>query len=84
MRPLGKKSGLKYDKAAYLKKKNLLVEWQEKSILANCNAYLLLEKLSVTETGDHELFFFKVLKYKTYSEQNILMFQDLVDQRIIL
>jgi len=84
VRPLGKKSGYKSDKATYLKKKNLLTEWQKKEVLSNCNAYLLLEKLSVTTTGDHDLFFFKVLKYKTQSEQNILMFQDLVDQKIIL
>ncbi len=84
IRPLGKKSGYKYNKATYLKKKNLLVSWQRKEVLPNCNAYLLLEKLSVTTTGDHELFFFKVVKYNTQSEQDMLMFQDLIDQRIIL
>jgi len=84
VRPLGKKSGYRFSKATYLKKKNLLTEWQGKQVLSGCNAYLLLEKLSVTTTGDHELFFFKVLKYKTQSEQDILMFQDLIEQKLIL
>ena len=44
-----------------------------------------LEKKSVVNNhGDHAIFFFDVTGFKTISEKNVLSFQDLVDNRIIL
>ena len=42
------------------------------------------KKKSFAFDGDHELFLFKVDKFKTFSESNILTFQDLVKSKIIL
>lgn len=85
IRPLGKKSGLKYDKANYLRKKDALQEWYGHSILKNISACLLLKKhRSENLNTDHELFHFTTEKFKTFHEGNVLMFQDLIDQKIIL
>ena len=42
------------------------------------------KKNSFAINGDHELFLFNVDKFKTFSESNILTFQDLVKNKIIL
>ncbi len=85
IRPLGKKSGLKYDKHAYLEKKELLITWHKRYVLKNACAWIQLRKMgAINVEGDHQLFYFKAEKYKTLSESNILMFQELIDQKIIL
>ena len=81
---LGKKSGFNFSKDAYLKKRNLINSWQDYSILRNCCAYLLLSKIDQRITGDHFLFTFEVLKSKTLREGNVLMFQDLINHKVIL
>lgn len=85
VRSLGKKSGKNIDKQAYLKKKNALVNWNGYDVLDNAAAYMLLRKVSsINSDGDHEHFIFNTEKFKTLSDQNILMFQDLIDNKIIL
>ncbi len=85
VRPLGKKSGNFYDKERFLISKKLLTRWNGKQVLKNACGYLLLEKKGrMNIGGDHELFWFEVKKSKTISEHNILMFQDLVKEGIIL
>ncbi len=84
IRPLGKRSGKDYDKENYLQKRDLLTEWHSKKVLKNATAYVLFEKQEQITTGDHELFIFKALKYKTLSEDNLLLFSDLIEQKIIL
>lgn len=85
IRTLGKKSGVTYDKHHYLSQHNHLTHWQSHAVLKQANAYLLLDKISQTNTGgDHELFIFQVRKSKTSSEDNFLTFQDLINQGIIL
>lgn len=84
VRTLGKKSGRAYDKQAYLEKKDLLSTWNRLPVLNNACAYVLLhtqDRLSIG--GDHELFIFKVERYRTASENDVLMFQDLVEANII-
>ena len=85
VKPLGKKSGLKTDKSAYLKKKELLTSWNDHQVLSNTSALVKLKKDSSQNVGgDHEIFFFSVEKFKTISDDNLLMFQDLIDANIIL
>ena len=82
---LGKKSGAKINKQQKLERKNLLTTWNGRTVLENTCAYIALtvSKRSNID-GDHELFFCDVKKSTTKREDEILMFQDLVAQGIIL
>jgi flavin reductase (DIM6/NTAB) family NADH-FMN oxidoreductase RutF len=84
VRTLGKKSGKKINKQSYLEKKGLLKEIKGFNVLKDCAAMLILEKQSVTCTGDHHLFIYKVKSHSTFTEENVLHFQDLIDLKIIL
>lgn len=79
---LGKKSGFRYNKMAYLQKKNLLEEWQERPVLKDVCARLLLRKMSYQTTGDHDLFLFSVEKYQVLSD-NYLTINHLREKKII-
>ena len=82
---LGKKTGNKVNKAQRLEKKELLTEWNGYTVLKDSCAYISLKVKDRTNIGgDHELFYFEVEKSVTKEEQNILMFQDLVQKGIIL
>ena len=80
----GKKSGKTFNKEHYLKNNSELEEWQGTQVLGGCAAYLLLKKMHRYRVGDHHLYTFEVKKYRTKSEGNILMFQDLIRENIIL
>ncbi len=84
VKPLGKKSGFKYDKQRYLEKKDALTEWNGQQVLKDSSAILLLKKQNSLPAGDHELFIFETTRSKTFTDDNILMFQDLIEARIIL
>lgn len=85
IRKLGKVSGRLLDKERYLRSYNLIDQWKDYSVLKGISAIIELEKKSVVKHhGDHAIFFFDVTGYKTFSEGNILSFQDLVKSRIIL
>lgn len=82
---LGKKSGNAFDKQKYLESNDVLCTWKNYKVLQNANAYLELsihKRLDVG--GDHELFVFGIINSKTNSEKNILTFQELIRQNIIL
>lgn len=81
---LGKKSGKNYNKEAYLEKRGWLNQWRGYTVLKDAAAYLMLEKLNHQVTGDHVLFTFNLKHYRTQFDQDILMFQDLIDAKIIL
>ena len=81
---LGKKSGKSYNKEAYLEKRGWLNQWRDHTVLKDAAAYLMLEKLNDQVTGDHVLFTFALKHYRTQFDQDILMFQDLIDAKIIL
>jgi len=82
---LGKKSGYKLNKNNFLMNNDLLNNWKGVEVLKNISACLKLKKTSsVSHQGDHAIYFFDVITYKTFSDNNILTFQDLVNNKIIL
>ncbi len=85
IRLLGKKTGVKIDKHSLLAKKNALKSWSSDHVLDGACAYIKLHVNNRMNTqGDHELFVFDVTKFKTLREDHILMFQTLIDRKIIL
>ena len=85
IKKLGKKSGKNFNKFNYLISEKLLSKWNEKNIIKDTCGIIFLNKINVFNTiGDHTLFVFKILKTKTISENNILTFNKLIDDKIIL
>lgn len=66
---LGQRSGLNFNKQAYLHKNNLLENWEGYEVLKNTSARILLKKIEHKETGDHILFTFQAEKYKSYHSE---------------
>ena len=83
VRPLGQKSGLSYDKETYLRKHDLIANWNEHSVLKEAAAYMSLQKQGSQITGDHELYWFNVFTSKT-NHDNVLSFQNLIVKGLIL
>ena len=82
---LGKRSGKSYDKANYLRKKNLLTEWKGYEVLTDALAWIEMEPIDQVETGgDHLLFYFKVLNSKTNRDSSCLSLQYLIRHGWIL
>lgn len=82
---LGKKSGKQVNKQQKLAAGNHLDTWNGHQVLKGACGYLELKKGGQENIGgDHELFWFEVTKSSTKSESGILMFQDLIEKRIIL
>jgi flavin reductase (DIM6/NTAB) family NADH-FMN oxidoreductase RutF len=69
VRMLGKKTGITYNKNAYLYKKNLITLWNEYPVLQGACAYMELEKMTAMTTGDHDACFFRVLRSKSAREE---------------
>ena len=85
IRKLGKTSGYLYNKEKYLKSKDMLVNWRKNIVLKDTCALIELKKNNeINIEGDHAIFTFSVSKYKTLSEDGILTFKDLIDNKIIL
>jgi flavin reductase (DIM6/NTAB) family NADH-FMN oxidoreductase RutF len=85
VKKLGKKSGKKINKNNYLKDNLLLQEWKGEQVLNGSCAFLKLKKSScICNHGDHVIYLFDVITFKTIAEDNILTFQDLVKHKIIL
>ena len=83
IKSLGKRSGFKYDKDRFLKKKDLITQWKGRDVLKHAAAYLKLRTRGKAETGDHHLFWLEVIGFKSNHDQ-VLSFQDLIKERIIL
>ncbi|MCV9388958.1 flavin reductase [Reichenbachiella ulvae] len=82
---LGKKSGKETDKEKYLQQKQALSEWKSHEVLKNASALVLLQlDQEIDAGGDHQLMIAEVIASRTLREDNILMFQDLVESGIIL
>ena len=79
---LGKKSGVDFDKQAYLHKRNLIEKWNGLDVLKNTGALVLLKKVNAQQTGDNVLFTFEMIKYATFSDE-LLTNQVLIDKKII-
>ena len=85
IRKLGKKSGYLINKEKYLKSKDMLDNWRKNVVLKDTCALIELKKNNeINIEGDHAIFTFSVLKYTTLSEDRILTFRDLIDNKIIL
>ncbi len=81
---LGKKSGATYNKINYLRKKNMLTQWNGFEVLENAVAWIHLKKINVTPAGDHDMYLYDMLAYKSNNEMPILTLQMLIDKKIIL
>lgn len=79
---LGKKSGHDFDKSAWLKKKNLIGEWQGFQVLEGSSAYMQLNPKETLVTGDHHLYIFEVIKFKSLKTATLTT-QILGDKKII-
>lgn len=85
IRKLGKLSGNSINKEKYLRSKDMLCEWKKNSVLKDVCALIELKKMNeVNIEGDHAIFTFSVSKFTTISEDNILTFNCLIDNKIIL
>jgi len=74
VKKFGKKSGYKFNKDKFLRDKKLLINWNDFEVLHGTIALIKIDKKnSFAINGDHELFL-----------SNILTFQDLVKNKIIL
>ena len=84
VRALGKKSGLKINKDLYLRKKHL-IKWKGYDVLDNLCALVELKKNNVIKNhGDHAIFFFDVISFKSIKKEDILTTNDLINKKIIL
>jgi flavin reductase (DIM6/NTAB) family NADH-FMN oxidoreductase RutF len=79
---LGQKSGLNYNKNRYLLQKDLLTTWNGQTVLKDISAVVLLQKISSQQTGDHHLFIFNTLQYKSFNPEYLTV-EKLRNERII-
>jgi len=85
IRKLGKTSGYLFNKEKYLRSKEMLEDWRRNIVLKDTCALVELKKINeINIEGDHAIFTFSVSKYTTLSEDGILTFRDLIDNKIIL
>lgn len=85
IRKLGKTSGFSSDKSRYLTSFGLIEQWRGFDVLKGASALIELNKKQIIDfEGDHAIFLFEVIKFKTISENNVLSFQHLVDNKLIL
>lgn len=82
VRNLGNKSGLKFNKDAWLRKKNLLISWNGFEVLKDAAAYLLIQKISYQQAGDHLMCLFEVTDYCSNS-LDALTLDDLREKKMI-
>ena len=82
IRKLGKTSGYLFNKEKYLRSKEMLEDWRRNIVLKDTCALIELKKINeINLEGDHAIFIFSVSKYTTLSEDGILTFKDLIDNK---
>lgn len=69
VRHLGQKSGMSFDKNAWLRKGDRLTTWRGHEVLAQASAWVELRTLDRWPVGDHELFLFDVTASKTLRDE---------------
>ena len=79
---LSKKSSKRYDKQSYLIKKKLLGTWEGMPVLSNCAAWMKLEKLWAKDAGDHTMYLFDVVAFKT-NHEDVLTLDHLREKKLI-
>lgn len=80
---LGKKSGKQYDKEKYLRSRGYLMCWEEREVLKDAAAWILLNVISSQNAGDHDLFLCEMVSYKTMKEKDILMLHHLSEKGLV-
>ena len=81
---LGKKTAKKFNKLKYLTSNNLLTEWRNHNVLKNASSFIELQKDDVVyKMPDHVLFSLKVKTYTSLND-NILTYNHLINEKIIL
>lgn len=83
VRTLGQKSGMSYDKEAYLRKKNILETWESHTVLKGVAALLELKVIQKMDAGDHVLFLCDVMQYKASATGKVLTVRELGKRKII-
>ncbi len=73
IKKLGQTSGLAYDKHGYLKKKDLLFNWNGYEVLKNLCAVIELKKKDALQTGDHKIFVYEALKHKSFNKEYLTL-----------
>ena len=88
IRPLGQKSGLRYDKARYLSKQNISsynLDGSDYAYLPDCGFVIACKITSKIVYGDHDLITAEVVKIvEDNNAAQLLTTQDLIDQGVIL
>jgi len=82
IRMLGKTSGKQYDKSEWLSKRNRTIQWKGHTVLKDASAYIQLSYHSEINAGDHHLYIFDVIAYKSNSE-HILTTEILSQKKLI-
>lgn len=82
---LGKRSGRSVDKQTFLKRKKVLSEWNGHQVLTGAMAWIELKRIGhVDSGGDHLLYYFEAVRYKTNRENSCLGLQYLIRNGWIL
>lgn len=82
---LGKKSGKNIDKQKYLERKKILTVWNGFPVLTDACAWIELKPLGHIETGgDHLMFYFDMVRFKTMDEKACLTVNRLISEGKIL
>ncbi|MEI6741853.1 MAG: flavin reductase [bacterium] len=88
IRPLGQKSGLRYDKAKYLSKQNISsynLDGSDYGYLPDCGFVIAFKITSKVVYGDHDLISAEVVKIvEDNNAAQLLTTQDLIELGIIL
>ena len=81
---LGKKSGFTYNKQKFLENRKLTSVWKGNNVLNDCCFLIELHKLKeIHEMNDHCIFTFEVKSFENISD-DFLLFQSLIENKIIL
>ena len=81
---LGQRSGVHYDKDEYLRSNDWITVWNGHRVLKGAAALLQLRITDHQLAGDHVLFIFEVERSSSRQENDILTFQGLIENNLIL
>ena len=82
---LGKRSGRSLDKQNFLQRKKVLIEWNGHQVLTGAMAWIELKPIGQVDSGgDHLLYYFESVRYKTNRETSCLSLQHLIRNGWIL
>ena len=88
----GQKSGIQFDKHAFLMRKNKLkdqnnpyslIDWEDHMILKNSVAVLKLKAIQIIPAGDHDMFLCDVISHENLNDAPILDLDVLRSKKLI-